>query len=33
VKVRDTAGGPTRWALSCTEGPVFDRDVLVDMDD
>jgi dihydroorotate dehydrogenase electron transfer subunit len=33
VKVRDAADGPTRWALSCTEGPVFDRDVLVDMAD
>ncbi len=33
VRAHD-AGAPQgwRWALSCTEGPVFDRDVLVDME-
>ncbi len=33
VRVRD-AGRPAgwRWALSCSEGPVFERDVLVEME-
>lgn len=32
VRVHDASrDGGWRWALSCTEGPVFDRDVLIEM--
>lgn len=32
VRVRDAArAGGWRWALACTEGPVFERDVLIDV--